>query len=93
MIIAGVSRSTWGVIGGIVLGLVFILLAEKVLSRYDHLQIGKLDTIDTKKVLLIVGVMTLHSFSEGVAIGVSFEPALSFGIFIAIAMAIHNVPE
>lgn len=80
-------------IGGILVGLVFILFAEKILSRYDHLHIGKLDTIDTKKILLIVGVMTLHSFSEGVAIGVSFEPALNFGVFIAIAMAIHNVPE
>jgi zinc transporter, ZIP family len=81
------------VIGGILLGLVFILFADKFLSKYEHLHIRNLNSFDTKKILLIVGVMTLHSFAEGVAIGVSFEPALSFGIFIALAMALHNIPE
>lgn len=92
-IFAGVSLSARGVIGGILMGLVFILIADRILSHYDHLHIENLDTVDTKKILLIVGIMTLHSFAEGVAIGVSFEPALTFGIFIAVAMALHNVPE
>lgn len=87
------SRSARGVVGGILLGLVFILFADKIISKRDDLSLGQLSTADTKKVLLIVGIMTLHSFAEGVAIGVSFEPALSFGVFIALAMAIHNIPE
>jgi zinc transporter ZupT len=35
----------------------------------------------------------LHSASEGVAIGVAMAVDLRFGIFLALAIAVHNVPE
>lgn len=37
--------------------------------------------------------MTLHSFAEGVGVGVSFGGEEGFGIFISAAIAIHNIPE
>ena len=37
--------------------------------------------------------MTLHSFSEGVGVGVSYGGGAELGIFITIAIAIHNIPE
>ena len=37
--------------------------------------------------------MTLHSFAEGVGIGVSYGGGAELGIFITIAIAIHNIPE
>ncbi len=43
--------------------------------------------------LVIVGLMTMHSFTEGIGIGVSFGSDEAFGIVIAIAIAIHNIPE
>jgi ZIP family zinc transporter len=61
---------------------------------------------DFKKLVLILGVLTVHSFPEGVAVGVSFaELGLEGGIglagftvpllavFMTIAISIHNVPE
>jgi zinc transporter ZupT len=41
----------------------------------------------------IVLVNALHSASEGVAIGAAFAVDVRFGIFLALAIAVHNVPE
>lgn len=37
--------------------------------------------------------MTVHSLTEGIALGVSFAGEESLGILIAIAIVIHNLPE
>jgi len=42
---------------------------------------------------LIVGVMTAHSFAEGIGVGVSFAGSEGLGTFITTAIAFHNVPE
>ncbi|RZV12161.1 ZIP family zinc transporter [Natrinema hispanicum] len=59
-----------------------------------------------KTLLLILGILTIHSFPEGVAVGVSFAELgmdgglslLGFSIpilavFMTIAISIHNIPE
>ncbi|UPV74857.1 ZIP family metal transporter [Halorussus limi] len=61
---------------------------------------------DLKKLVLILGILTVHSFPEGVAVGVSFAelgleggvPVLGFtvpllAVFMTAAISIHNVPE
>ena len=62
---------------------------------------------DLKKLALILGILTVHSFPEGVAVGVSFaELGLEGGgidvfgiavpllaVFMTIAISIHNIPE
>jgi len=42
--------------------------------------------------LFIIG-MTAHSFSEGVAVGVSFGGGSALALAITIAIAVHNIPE
>ncbi len=93
LIYEGINYNLWLVIIGIMSGLGFILASNKVLERYEHLKVGNLEGINAKKALLIVGVMTLHSFTEGVGVGVSFGGGMDFGLFITAAIAVHNIPE
>lgn len=80
---------------GSVLGLIFINVTEKILSKHEDLNVGGLDGADARRALLIFLVMMLHSFSEGVGIGVSFGGAhgSELGIFISASLAVHNIPE
>mmetsp|Transcript_8236 Transcript_8236/g.19871 ORF Transcript_8236/g.19871 Transcript_8236/m.19871 type:complete len:308 (-) Transcript_8236:83-1006(-) len=80
---------------GAAIGLVFINVTEKVLADYEDLTIGGLGGADAKRALLIFFVMTLHSFSEGVGIGVSFggSHGSELGVFISASLAVHNIPE
>lgn len=78
---------------GVLIGLVAIVAAQRVLSTYDDLHVGALEGADALKALLILGVMTLHSFAEGIGVGVSFGGEIGFGIFITLAIAVHNIPE
>eukprot|EP00903_Cladosiphon_okamuranus_P006920 g6735.t1 len=80
---------------GVLAGLVFILSTKKVLDNYEGIKLGALQGIDAKKVLLIMFVMTLHSFSEGVGIGVSFggDGGARLGYLISLTLGVHNVPE
>lgn len=44
--------------------------------------------------LLILGVMTLHSLAEGIGLGVSFgSQHEAFGVFVSATLAVHNIPE
>jgi len=45
------------------------------------------------KALLIVAVMTVHSVAEGIGVGAAFGGGETLGILIAVAIAVHNIPE
>ena len=78
---------------GALIGLVFIVWSHGRLSADEELTLGALKGVDARKALLIVGVMTVHSFTEGVGVGVSFGGGEALGLFVTIAIAVHNIPE
>eukprot|EP00536_Pseudo-nitzschia_multiseries_P013957 jgi/Psemu1/213300/e_gw1.636.24.1 len=80
---------------GALIGLVFINITERLLADYEDLTVGGLAGADAKRAMLIFFVMTLHSFSEGVGIGVSFggTHGSELGVFISASLAVHNIPE
>ena len=78
---------------GAVVGAAFIWGSQRVLEHRRELHIGALHGADARRALLIVGVMTLHSFTEGIGVGVAFGGTEALGILIAVAIAVHNIPE
>ena len=54
---------------------------------------NQISQADFRKILLILGVMTVHSAAEGVSVGVSFGDTTEFGVLVTLAIAIHNIPE
>lgn len=82
-------------LAGALIGVVFILATQRFLGDQDghDLVFEAASGEGAKKMLLIVIVMTVHSFAEGVAVGVSFGGGATLGAIITIAIALHNVPE
>ena len=78
---------------GALAGAAFIALTSSLLGRDRELHLGALEGADALRALLVVGVMTLHSFTEGVAVGVAFGGEEALGVVIAVAIAVHNIPE
>lgn len=93
LIFEGYHENEWMTLIGMVLGVAFVILADKWMNRTFDMEVKDLVGAGSKKMLLFLGIMTIHSFAEGVSVGVSFANTLEFGIFIAIAIAIHNIPE
>ncbi|HKK49618.1 MAG TPA: ZIP family metal transporter [Alkalispirochaeta sp.] len=93
LIYEGLNYSLWRTIAGILIGVVLIYITQTRLDHDESLSVGALEGADAKKALMIVGVMTLHSFAEGVGVGVSFGGGQQFGAFISLAIAVHNIPE
>jgi len=78
---------------GVLAGLGAIVLADRLLSGAGEIDVAELRGANATKALLILGIMTAHSFAEGVGVGVSFAGTEGLGTFITTAIAFHNVPE
>ena len=89
----GVSLSAGLALAGVLLGLAAILVSDRLLARAGHFEIADLQGASAARALLILGIMTAHSFAEGIGVGVSFAGDEGLGVFITTAIAFHNVPE
>jgi zinc transporter ZupT len=93
LIAEGVSLDIMLTLAGMLLGLAAIVLADKLLSNTGDVGVADLQGANAVKALLILGIMTAHSFAEGVGVGVSFAGSEGLGAYITTAIAFHNVPE
>jgi len=90
----GVSYSYLRVVAGAVTGGILVYYSQQFLNdRDEEYSSGKVQGAYAIKMPMIVGIMTIHSFAEGIGVGVSFGESHTFGAFIAIAISIHNIPE
>jgi ZIP family zinc transporter len=102
------AASPLELVPGLVAGVVLVVVAHEAIEGYE-VHPTEYEEADYRKLLLILGVLTVHSFPEGVAVGVSFADlglrgaAASVGVFgvavpvlavfMTVAISIHNVPE
>jgi len=93
LIYEGLPLSPVRTLLGVLVGLVFILVSHHWIETRSGFEWGQMTKVDAKKALMIVLVMTAHSFAEGVGVGVSFGAGEAFGAFISLAIAVHNIPE
>lgn len=89
----GMALSPTRTILGLVGGFVFIAISHQIIERHDDFHIGNIQGADAVKMLMIVGIMTLHSAAEGVGVGVAYAGEGNLGEFITAAIAVHNIPE
>ena len=72
LVAEGTAHGRLETLGGVLLGVVFILVTQRYLSEYDEeeLVFGAAQGESARQMFLMLIVMTVHSFSEGVAVGV-----------------------
>lgn len=92
LVTEGTRLGTWETILGANLGVVFILFTGRML-RGRTLTLGSLTGLSAHRAILVIVTMTVHSFAEGVAVGVAFGGGARLGLLITIAIAVHNIPE
>jgi len=78
---------------GIALGAGLMVLTTLWLENHEFTFDGISDA-GAKRIILVLATLFIHSFPEGIAIGVAYGSGeAQLGILIAIAIAIHNIPE
>jgi zinc transporter, ZIP family len=94
LIYESVTYGLWRMLVGMGVGLVLIALTRMLVNKERHpIGFSSMSELDARKALVIVVIMTTHSFAEGAAVGVSFGGGAALGLFITLAIAAQNIPE
>ncbi|MCC6931011.1 MAG: ZIP family metal transporter [Gemmatimonadaceae bacterium] len=94
LIVEGARERGGATLVGVLLGVVFMLVVQRFVGGHEHeTEFLGARGVGARKMLLIIAVMTVHSFAEGAAVGVSFGGGESLATAITLAVAVHNIPE
>lgn len=89
----GAVRGEWSMVVGMGVGVVAVAASAALLNRSPTDVHNQFHVTGVGGGALLIGVMTAHSFAEGVGVGVSFGSGAELGAFVTIAIAVHNIPE
>lgn len=92
LVAEGTAYGSWQAIVGALFGVLFIMVTEAVLQRRD-VTFADVHGQGARRMLLVMIVMTVHSFAEGIAVGVAFGGGITLALVIVVAIAVHNIPE
>jgi ZIP family zinc transporter len=93
LLLDGASRSGVKTATGAAAGALFVVATYHLLGERDAVTLGSLSGVAAKQALVIVVVMTAHSAAEGIGVGAAFADGDAFGVLIALAIAVQNIPE
>lgn len=93
LVAEGVIISAGRTLLGHSLGLIAIWISHTLITNGKTPEIADLTGLDARRALLVIGIMTAHSFAEGIGVGVSFGGGEELATYISSAIAIHNIPE
>ena len=78
---------------GIFLGASMMMLTSLWLDDH-HFEVGGMSQEGSKRIIMVLATLFIHSFPEGLAIGVAYGSGeAGLGLVMAVAIAIHNIPE
>lgn len=82
-----------GVVGlAAALGICF-MHATRTFSQTGELSLNRLDDSAPRYGYEVLLVASVHSSAEGAAIGAAMASGIGFGLIVALALALHNIPE
>jgi zinc transporter, ZIP family len=85
--------STAAVAAGVVVGVVFLVMARLVLGR-SRVEVGGHTGPGARLSVLVFLVLLVHSFPEGFSIGTAYASDVSgLSLFVILAIGLQNVPE
>jgi len=93
LIAEGSQLGMFRTIVGVLLGLVLIHASDAWIDKRGHPDVAELSHASARKAVLILAIMTIHSFAEGIGVGVSYAGDGGLGVYISAAIAVHNIPE
>ncbi len=78
---------------GILMG-ALLMIGTSIWLRKNQVEMKGFSGEGGRKIMLVLTTLFIHSFPEGLAIGVAYGSGeVRLGLLIAIAIAIHNIPE
>lgn len=92
LLLAGLELGMTAVAGGAALGVLFVAWTHTA-SGTEELDLNQVEDTSPAYGYQVLLVNTLHAAWEGVAIGAAMAVSRPFGIFMALAIAVHNIPE
>ncbi|UCF67106.1 MAG: ZIP family metal transporter [Acidobacteriota bacterium] len=81
------------VVLGACFGAAYTFVAQRFVAHEWPIEQRESDSIDDAAVVNVMLQSALHAVPEGVAIGVAMAVRFELGLFVALALAVHNVAE
>ena len=94
LVVEGTRHGPWATLVGVAVGVCFMLVTQRIIRDRGHeAEFLGARGAGAQRMLLVIVIMTVHSFAEGAAVGVSFGGGGTLAATITLAVAVHNIPE